>query len=388
MNRFLFATLAALFLLGGAGKVMAAPASFSAARSLVTASSSPGNLYVAGFSNIITAPVSGDLSAVGGNVISTALIKGDALFLGGSVDSREEIKGDLRAIGGNITVEQSVGGDLVASGLSVNDTGRAGKSVFIIALNTVLSNGASGPVTIYGNNVSLGGDFTGDVNVVASGRVTIQPDTIIHGAFSYESPETISMPDSAVVKGATTYTNISYLPNSGTSRAIEIASVGFFLLLRILGALIIAGLLAGLFPRLGELVAKRAYTTRLRSLFLTLLLGFAVLVATPIMLLILSLTFVGFGIALLLFIIYALLVFLAVIYAGIIIGGIIARRFRHRRMILWHDGVLGMLILSIIALIPYVGVFIALILTIFSIGALLLIFFHFAFPHGEQIELL
>jgi hypothetical protein len=154
--------------------------------------------------------------------------------------------------------------------------------------------------------------------------------------------------------------------------------------MRILGALILAGLLAGLFPRLAEAVTKRAYTRRLREILLTLLLGFAVLVATPIMLVILTLTFVGFGIALLIFIAYALLVFLSVIYAGILLGGIFARRYWHRKTVLWHDGVLGMLVLSLITFVPFVGIFVALILAVFSAGALLLIFFDFAFPHDNK----
>jgi hypothetical protein len=392
MNRFLFVSLSSLILAISVclpcGNAFAAstPASFSAASTLVTASSSPGNSYDAGFSVVVTAPIEGDLSAIGGSIVSAARVVGDELLLGGSIDSRGNIGGDFRAIGGNIVIEKPIAGDCIAFGISVHNSGRAGGSVFIAALNTELTDGAYGPVTIYGNNVSLAGNFADNIDVVASGKVTVQPNTIIHGTLSYESPETAAIPATATIVGGTKYTNISYLPNAGTSRALAIASEGFFLFMRILGALIIAGLLAGLFPRLAESVTKRACTGRLRGILLTLLLGFAVLVATPIMLVILTLTFVGFGIALLVFIMYALLVFLSIMYAGILIGGIFARRYWHRRTILWHDGVLGMLVLSLIMLIPFAGLFIELLLTIFSAGALLLVFFNFAFPHDNKIE--
>jgi hypothetical protein len=50
---------------------------------------------------------------------------------------------------------------------------------------------------------------------------------------------------------------------------------------------------------------------------------------------------------------------------------------------------LGMLALSLIALVPFIGPLVALILSLFSAGALLLIFFHFAFPHeGHTSEML
>jgi hypothetical protein len=286
--------------------------------------------------------------------------------------------------GGNISIEKTIAGDLFALGLSVYDSGRVGGNVFIAALNTVLTSGASGPVTIYGNNISLAGDFAGNVQVVAAGRLTLAPHTTIRGKLSYEAPETANIPASATILDGVEYKNVSYLPDAGTSRVLSFISVGFFLFVRILGALILAGLLAGLFPRLAEVVIDRAYAARLRSILLTTLLGFAVLVATPILFVLLALTFVGMGVALLVFISYALMVLLALLYAGILLGGVVARRYSRRTIVLWHDGALGMLIFSLIALVPFVGLFVILLLSSFSIGALLIIFFNFAFPHEEE----
>ena len=182
----------------------------------------------AGISIVVTAPIKGDLSASRVILSPPRQLRAMTFFLpvqlirvrrspaiSGLSAGISPLKSQLPAISSH-------------SGLSVTDAGRAGGSVFIVALNTVLANGASGPVTIYGNNVSLAGDFAGDVKVVASGNVTIQPNTIIHGTFSYESPETATIPASATIDGTTTYTNISYLPNAGTSHALAVASVGFF----------------------------------------------------------------------------------------------------------------------------------------------------------------
>jgi len=392
MNRFFIALFVSLLIPSTclpAGRVHATdapPASFSAARSILSESPSLGNTYTAGFSVVTTAPVAGDFSAVGGSITVAAPIAGDGLLLAGSLGSRAPIAGDLRAVGGSISIEKPIAGDLVALGLSVYDAGRAGGSVFIGALNTVLTNGASGPVTIYGNNISLGGDFAEDVNIVAAGRLTLAPNTTIREKLSYEAPEEAIIPASVTIVGGIEYKNVSYLPDAGTSRALAFISVGFFLFVRILGALILAGLLAGLFPRLAEAIIERAYAARLRSILLTTLLGFAVLAATPILLVLLALTFVGMGVALLIFIAYALVVFLALLYAGILLGGIVTRRYSRRVNVLWRDGVFGMLAFSLIALVPFVGLFVMFLLASFSAGALLLIFFHFAFPHEEQTQ--
>lgn len=359
------------------------PASFSVERSLIVASSSPGNVYSAGVSVVNTAPVAGDLLSVGGSIVVTAPVQGDVLLLAGSVSSRSSVVGDLRAAGGRVTIEGTVTGDLIASGYSVHDSARTQGSTFIVAADVVLSNGAAGPVIIYGNNVSLAGDFTHNVKLVVIGRVLIAPGTTIRGKLLYEAPEEAVIPASTKVLGGIEYTNASYLPDAGTSRILALVSIGFFLFARILGALILAGLLAGLFPRLAEAIASRAHEERSRSMLLTMLLGFAILVATPILIGLLALTLVGIGLALLLSIVYALLVLFSLLYAGILLGSMFARRFRKREIVLWRDGVFGMLALSLIALVPVIGLYVVLILALFTAGALLLIFFHFAFPHEE-----
>ncbi len=383
MQRAIIILIVALLLPTG---VFAArpPSSFSAGNSLLSASSSLGNSYAAGASVVITAPVAGDLSAVGGSIVTAATVAGDELLFAGSVSSRAPVLGDFRAVGGSVNIEEAVSGDIIAFGLSVRDSGRARGNVFIIAANVSMTNGATGPVIIYGNNISLAGDFADDVNIVSSGSVTLVASTTIAGKLSYEAPEEATIPSSASILGGVEYTNASYLPDAGTSRILSIISIGLFLLVRILGALILAGLLAGLFPRPAEMLVDRAMTLRPTRILLTILLGFAVFVVTPVLLLLLALTFVGLGIAILLLISYATIVLLSLIYAGILVGNLFARRYAGRDTVLWHDGVVGMLVLSLISLIPYIGFFIVILLTTFSAGTLLIIFFHFAFPREHE----
>ncbi|MBI2037036.1 MAG: hypothetical protein HYT14_01590 [Candidatus Liptonbacteria bacterium] len=384
MQRTILIFLITLLLMPVAALAERSPASFSAGRSLIAASSSPGNAFLAGVSVVSTAPVAGDLSAIGGSIVAAAPVQGDGLLFAGSISSRAAVAGDLRAVGGSVAIEGPVAGDLVAFGFSVRAAGRAQGSVFIIAADIMLSDGAAGPVVLYGNDISLAGNFAGDVTVAATGRLSLAEHTIIGGTLSYEAPEPALIPASATIRGGVTYTNASYLPDAGTSRILALVSIGFFLFTRILGALILAGLLAGLFPRLAEEVARRAYAQRPGSILLTMFLGFAILVATPVLIILLTLTFVGMGLALLLLILYALLVLCALLYAGILLGSMLARRFTKREVVLWHDGMLGMLALSLVALVPFFGLAVVLILSLFSAGALLLVFFQFAFPRETR----
>ncbi|MEK7553916.1 MAG: hypothetical protein AAB517_00960 [Patescibacteria group bacterium] len=383
MQRTIIIFLIAL-LLPASVTAVRAPSSFSAGKSLIVDGSSAGNSYAAGFSVVRTASVAGDFLALGGSVVTASPVSGDEFLLAGSVNSRASVGGDFRAVGWSINIEEPIAGDLVALGFSVRDSGIAKGNVFIVAANVTMTNGSAGPVTIYGNNISLSGDFANNVNIVAIGRVALAASTTISGKLSYQAPEPALIPESATIAEGIEYTNASYLPNAGTSRLLAVISIGFFLFVRILGALILAGLLAGLFPRLAEAVAERAYTARPSRILLTILLGFAVFIVTPVLFLILALTFVGLGLALLLLVSYFFVVLASLAYAGILLGSLFSRRYMSRETVLWHDGVFGMLALSLITLVPYIGVFIVLLLTMFTSGALLLIFFNFAFPHEEN----
>ena len=382
---FLFAATVTLLTPVLAMAAQAAP-SFSADQNLFVASSTPGNRYLAGGTVTITAPSSSDLSAFAGSIVIGAPVAEDALLAGGAVDVRAPVHGDFRAFAGRIQIRAPIGGDLVAFGGSVDASVMGAHSAFVVAANTTLSAGAGGPVVIYGNNVALDGEFSGDVRVVALGRITLGDTTHIRGTFSYEAPEEASISSSAVIDGGAHYTGASYLPSTTEARTLAFVSVGVFLIVKILSALILAGLLAGLFPRLSQAIALRAFSSSTRSVFLTILLGFALLVATPALLLLLAVTFVGIGLAVLLAIAYGLLIGLSLVYAGILVGVALAWRFEHRKTVLWRDGLLGMFVLALISFIPFVGTTLILLLATFSMGALALLFFHTAFPHAESSE--
>lgn len=353
-------------------------------RSLVIATSSPGNAYALGGTVVVAAPVAGDLSALGGTITTVAPVAGDALILGGSASVRATIAGDLRAIAGSIDIQKPVTGDLAAASLSLSDSERVGGSVLVAGGTITLAGGAGGPVTIYGNTVTLGGSYASDVRVVAGDRLILLPGTTIKGSLSYQAPVPATIPDSATIAGGATYTQASYLPGADVSRTLALASIGIFLLARILASLVLAGLLAGLFPTLAEAVVGEAYGARVRHILLTVLLGFAAFVATPILFLLLALTFIGLGLAILLGICYILLILLALVYSGIFVGGVLARRFFSREEVLWRDGAIGTLVVSLIALIPVVGILAVVLLASFAAGALLHIFFRFAFARGSD----
>ncbi|MGH7175694.1 MAG: hypothetical protein ACREGR_05055 [Minisyncoccia bacterium] len=378
----------ALFLLAfafpaGALAAPAATSTFLYARNLALTEGTRTNAYYAAGSLSLSGATGGDLLALAGSMNIAGAVAGDALLAGGILTLHAPVAGDLRALGARLSIDTPVAGDLVAVAGSVSDSAGGERDAFIIAGSAALLGGAAGPVTVYGNTVTLGGDFAGDVQVAAAGSLTLSPGTVIHGTLDYQAPEQASVPDSVKIEGGSHYGGAPYLSTGSQSRAIALAGIGVFLLVKILGALILAGLLAGLFPVLAERVASEAAEST-RRLVLTTLLGFALLVAVPVLLLLLALTFVGWGLAAVLGAAYILFALLSFAYTGIVFGSALARAFSKRETIFWHDAVLGMLIVCLLTIVPVAGLLLVGVLAAFCAGALARIFYQFAFPRDSE----
>jgi len=361
----------------------AAAATLSAHRSVTLSSAAPDNAYLAGAQVTVTAPVAGDLSAIGGTISSYAPVQDDLLAIGGSVYVARPVGGDIRAIGGRVTITSSTTADVFAAGGSVSIAGKAG-TIIAIGSNVDLSGSSTGDVTVYGADVELSGTYEGDVTVVASNRLTLGPNTHIAGALHYKAPQQVSLPAGAQVDGGASYTgSYAYVPTSEEVRRYAVAGAAIFFVVRALAGVIAAGLIAGLFPAFAVAVSDRVLLGGPRRTVLLGLLGFALAVATPILLVLLFLSFVGVGVALILGSLYSLLVFLSYAFAGILVGAFLRHtllyRFRGVRVFTWKDAVLGTLVVHAIELIPKGGFAITCILAALAAGAIATLSYSYAF---------
>lgn len=371
------------------GILVLAPLGLSAAtvegsRSLVLSDAPAGNTYLYGGDLTVTAPILGDLSVAGGNVTMAAPVSGDALLAGASVDIKKPIAGDARLAGARVRVEDAVGGDLIALGgtIIVDSTP---SFVWIGGAHVSLNHGAAGPVTIYGSTVNLAGTYEGDVNVVATNGLTLAEGTSIHGILHYDAPQQADIPTSAIVGGGVDYTGKSYLPTTQEAQTFAIAGATIFFFVRILAVTIAAGLVTGFFPTFAYAVADRALGKNTSRFILLTLLGFGIMVATPVLILLLLATFAGAMVAFVLAAAYVLLMLLSYLYAAVIAGSALARTVVKRPYVYWRDGVFGMLAISVITLIPFLGWLVVFILFAAACGSVVSLAYRAAFPTETDV---
>lgn len=365
----------------------ASAATFAEDKTLVLSTPTVDNAYLAGASVTVSTPLPADLAAAGGTVTTYSPIAGDALIAAGTVDVEQAVNGDVRAAGGRVTVAGPVTGDVVIAGGQVTISGGA-RDMRVAGASVNISGGARGPVVVYGADVTLSGEYDGDVEVIASDRFTLGEGTHIHGVLKYNAPVQAEIPASAKIDGGTTYTgSYAYVPTNAEAQKFAIAGAGIFFIVRLLAMLITAGLIAGLFPRFTHALAERVYVRRPGRLALVTLLGFGILIATPVLILFLLVSFVGVGLAFLLGAVYALLLILSYIYAGILAGGLIRRGTSRTTYsgISWKDALLGMLVFFILGSIPYIGWPVTFVGMSFTLGAIISGLYAFAFPKDTAL---
>ncbi len=350
---------------------------------LTLSEASTGNAYLAGADVRITAPILGDAVAAAGDVIILAPVSGDLLLLGGGIDAGGPVEGDIRAFGARISVTGDAGGDIFAIGGSVEVAGRAAE-LRIGGVTVSVTGGSTGRTVIYGSSVTLGGVYDGDVEIVASDHLTVLPNTIIAGVLEYDAPQEADIHETAEILGGVSYTGSSiFLPSKEEAKTFALAGAGLFLLTRIVAGVVASGLLAGLFPVFTHNITTRVWTRSVRRFVLLALLGFAVAVATPLLVLFLILSFVGAGVALILAALYLLLLLISYAYAGILVGAHVARVFK-RTHVSWKAAVAGAALLAVIGLIPLIGTVVVSVLTAVAAGAIASLAYRFAFGRDAE----
>lgn len=380
--------LAALLLVGALFPGVASAATYVNARTVVVAEAPEGNAYLAGTDVTVAAPLPEDVLGVGGTLTLAAPTGGDALLMGGTVSVERPVGGDARIAGAQVVVSAPVAGDLAIAGGTVVASSTA-RDTRIIG-GTVQVTGSGGNAVIYGANVYLAGTFTGDVEVVATDHLALAEGTVITGALKYDAPQQAQIPSTALIEGGVSYTGASnFLPTVEQAETFALAGASVFFVVRILAVLIAAAVLAGLFPQFSQLVADRALAPSPGRFALLALLGFAVVFATPVLIFLLLVSFVGMAAAFLLLAGYVLLLMLGYLYAGIIAGAALGRNLFKRAFVTWKLALLGMLVLALVGVVPVLGRLVVFILFLAATGALVSIAFRFAFSRyvaQEQIS--
>ena len=327
------------------------------------------NVYAAGGQVTVSGTSNEDILITGGRVVVNGQVAGDAAIAGGSVDIFETVNGDVRVAGGQVTIGQSVSGDVVVLGGSVSilPDVTVGGDLLVVGGAVFMDGAVSGDARLVAGELALNGSVQGDVNARVQ-DVVFGENASIGGDFAYRTDEEVEIPASVTIGGEVQFTEYERTPQDVA--AAPLAGIGIGLILFQLVIFIVATVVMVLvFPKLSHEVGV-ATTTRKAWRYAGV--GFATLILLPVAALILFVSIIGAFLGGMALIAYIALIAVAKAMTGITVGAYISRWTQKEAIVSWKWALLGVVVIELLALIPFFGWLVLFVFFIITLGAITL----------------
>jgi len=306
-----------------------------------------------------------DTLLASGNIVRVeGVVNGDLLAFGGTVEVRGTVKGDLVSFAKRIVVSGTVEGNIfnfsnsldldgqlghslygLMQSLRVNDRGRIGEGVVIGAGDVTLEGEVNRSVTLYAGNADVSGSV-GRALTMAGDNLTLTNTARIGGDLSVRvhNLKNVHIADGATITGSREI-QLRVRKNRFTRPKFY-----FYQAVSLAAAMLVGWLGLILFPGFVQ-ASMHAVGSGWRSLAL----GIAILGGVPVAIILLAITLVGLPASLMLLMAYLVAIYLAKIWVGAFLGQILLKPAEATKSD-WMLGLLvGLLILTVVRLVPYLG---------------------------------
>ena len=328
--------------------------------------------FAAGSSVRVERAVAGDLLAAGGQVDVSAQVRGDAIVAGGNVRLGGRLDNSVFAVGGQLTLAGAVANNARAAGGEVLLVRGAeiGGNASLAGGRVEVDGVIKGYLQAAGGEVFINGAVGGDV-MAAGGRIELGPQARIAGRLRYASRDEVIIDPAAQIVGGierTAWRAPAGMPSVERARRVG-RGVGW---IWTVGLMVLAAVLIALLP---AFTARVAVTARQRTGW-SALAGFIALVCFPVAALILMITLIGLPLGLVTLLAYFALLPMGYVAAAIALGdGVLARAKPNAYAATgWRVGaaVVAVLVLALLARLPYLGGLVVLAALLIGLGALML----------------
>lgn len=333
-------------------------------------------LILIAFSFTSVHAASTDLFRTNDNVLVEENLAGSGFVAGNKIDLKADIDGILFAAGNSATISGKsdyafIAGNIVkVDGASFRDGFIAGSDISIsnskierdlyVAGNIInITNNIGRSAYVTGNDITIDGVINGDLHVEGN-VITINSNTIINGRLSYNEDATITLSKDAKVLGETT----KIKSNNNFESNFKIATFGSKLLdafTSFLNMLVIGLISILLFPSL----FKKIKEIENKKLFASFGFGLLTLIVCPIAALFIMITIAGFSLGLILLVLYFIGVYVSTILSAYKLSNLaFGNKIKNDYLLM----IVGLLIVSLIKLIPIIGGLCSFILLCLGLG--------------------
>jgi cytoskeletal protein CcmA (bactofilin family) len=320
-----------------------------------------------------------DTLLASGNIVRVeGVVNGDLLAFGGSVEVRGTVKGDLVSFAKRTVVSGTVEGNIynfsnsldldgqlghstyaLVQSLHVNDRGHVGGGMMVAGGDVSLEGEVNRSVTMFAGNVDVSGSIGRELTTTGD-SLTLTNTSRIGGSLSARVRE---LKNVHIADGATITGTRDIQVRVRQSRFAR-ARFYFYQAVWLAAAMLVGWLGLVLFPGFFQ-----ASTHAVGSGWRNLGLGVAVLAGVPVAIVVTAITLVGIPASLMLLAVYLAAIYMAKVWVGAFLGQIVLKPAVASKSD-WLLGLLvGLLILTIIGFIPYLGGLVRLGVVCLGLGA-------------------
>jgi cytoskeletal protein CcmA (bactofilin family) len=326
------------------------------------------NYFKAGSTIDISGTVEKDAYAAGQVITVDGVIKGDLIGVGSTLRINGTVEGNVRFAGENLVINGIVGKNVMLAGSNMTIGPDAKIGWELLAAGQVID--VQGRV---GGNMNLSG-VTITVNNEINGRFDVEAETLtlgekakINGDMTYHSETNLIKKEGAVIVG-----NVEKL--AARERRMEpgnnwSAKIGGSIF-SYLSALLLAVILLLVFPKGVQSVANEISG----NFGVSFGIGLLFLFFLPLAAMIVLITIIGIPLSILSFVLYVVVIYLSKIFFSLAIIHWVRQVFKIKHE--WNAmlaAVVGLLIFTVIRLIPVIGFLLGLVAIASTMGALFMV---------------
>ena len=318
----------------------------------------------------IDGTVNGDVYAAGGKVIVNGNINGDLLVAGGMVIISGKISENVRVVSGELTVTGEIGKNLTvgAGHLKLAPSARIHGTLVAGAGEVNLEAPLDKAVTVAAGLMTLSSTVNGNVEAAVA-RLNMTSSAIVKGDLKYWSDKEPVMEPGSRVVGEIIAKKPIEIPLSAFPDLAEGLSLFAYIskIINFISTLVFGLFLIHFFPKFPE---SQMATLRKKP-WISVGVGFLVLLTVPAILVFLFLTIFGIPLALIVFMIYLVTLYAARISVILWVGIVCFERFgvtgREKQAF-----TLALCVYFLLGLIPMIGSLVTILVLTTGIGAALL----------------
>jgi len=304
-------------------------------------------LLAAGNTVRVEGVVNGDLLAFGRTVEVRGTVKGDLVSCAQKTEVSGTVEGHIYTLSHSLDLDGQLGHSIygLVQSLRVDDRGQVGEGIVVGSGDVSLEGVVKRSVNIFTSNGDVSGSIGRDLTM-AGGSLTLTNTARVGGNLSarVRQMKDVHIADGATIAGKRDV-QVNVRENHFTRPRFY-----FYQAVRLAGAMLVGWLGLVLFPGFFQ-----ATTQLVGSGWRSLGLGVGVLAGVPVAMVVAAITLVGIPVSLMLFAVYLAAIYLAKIWVGAFLGRILLKPSGATKRD-WLLGLLvGLLILTIIGFIPYLG---------------------------------